>query len=96
MSIAAAHLGLFGRLRAEGASASLAQAGKAEANARAPRELSALGRAVESINSPPLKPDSLAGKVVVVQFWTYTCINWLRTLPTSGAGRTPTRSTASS
>jgi thiol-disulfide isomerase/thioredoxin len=26
-------------------------------------------------------PDSLLGKVVVVDFWTYTCINWLRTLP---------------
>jgi thiol-disulfide isomerase/thioredoxin len=52
-----------------------------DANDRAPRELSALGRAVEWINSPPLTADSLAGKIVVVNFWTYTCINWLRTLP---------------
>ena len=28
-----------------------------------------------------LTPESLAGKVVLAQFWTYTCINWLRTLP---------------
>ncbi len=28
-----------------------------------------------------LTPSSLAGKVVLVDFWTYTCINWLRTLP---------------
>ena len=31
------------------------------------------------INSEPLTPSGLRGKVVVVQFWTYTCINWLRT-----------------
>ena len=31
------------------------------------------------INSEPLTASSLRGKVVVVQFWTYTCINWLRT-----------------
>jgi thiol-disulfide isomerase/thioredoxin len=47
----------------------------------APRELTALGRASEWLNSPRLTPESLAGKVVLVQFWTYTCINWLRTLP---------------
>ena len=33
------------------------------------------------LNSPRLTPASLAGKVVVVDFCTYTCINWLRTLP---------------
>lgn len=33
------------------------------------------------INSPPLTAASLRGKVVLVDFWTYTCINWLRTLP---------------
>jgi thiol-disulfide isomerase/thioredoxin len=32
------------------------------------------------LNSPPLTPESLRGKVVLVDFWTYTCINWLRTL----------------
>ena len=37
--------------------------------------------AAEWINSPRLPPSSLAGKVVLVNFWTYTCINWLRTLP---------------
>ena len=31
------------------------------------------------INSRPLTPAGLRGHVVVVQFWTYTCINWLRT-----------------
>jgi thiol-disulfide isomerase/thioredoxin len=32
------------------------------------------------LNSPPLAADDLRGKVVLVDFWTYTCINWLRTL----------------
>jgi thiol-disulfide isomerase/thioredoxin len=33
------------------------------------------------LNSPALTADSLRGKVVLVNFWTYTCINWLRQLP---------------
>src|SRR5438046_9076608 len=33
------------------------------------------------LNSPPLTPAGLRGKVVAVDFWTFTCINWLRTLP---------------
>jgi cytochrome c biogenesis protein CcdA/thiol-disulfide isomerase/thioredoxin len=33
------------------------------------------------LNSPPLTPESLKGKVVVVDFWTYSCINCLRALP---------------
>ena len=44
-------------------------------------ELASLERADAWINSPPLTPSTLRGKVVLVDFWTYTCINWLRTLP---------------
>ena len=33
------------------------------------------------INSPPLTVGALRGKVVLVDFWTYTCINWMRTAP---------------
>jgi len=33
------------------------------------------------LNSPPLTTAELRGRVVLVNFWTYTCINWLRTLP---------------
>src|SRR5215813_10510440 len=33
------------------------------------------------INTPPLTTDGLRGKVVVVDFWTYSCINWRRQLP---------------
>jgi thiol-disulfide isomerase/thioredoxin len=33
------------------------------------------------LNSSPLTADDLRGKVVLVNFWTYTCVNWLRQLP---------------
>jgi len=66
MTLAGERLGIFGMV---------------EANQRAPRELAALGGAADWLNSPRLTPTSLAGKVVVVDFCTYTCINWLRTLP---------------
>ena len=44
-------------------------------------ELASLELATEWLNSPPLTPSALRGKVVLIDFWTYTCINWLRTLP---------------
>jgi len=40
-----------------------------------------LDGAVAWLNSPPLTADGLRGKVVVVDFWTYSCVNCLRTLP---------------
>ena len=33
------------------------------------------------LNSEPLTPEGLRGRVVLVDVWTYTCVNWLRTLP---------------
>jgi thiol-disulfide isomerase/thioredoxin len=42
------------------------------------REMPSLGGATGWINTAPLTPADLRGKVVLVQFWTYTCINWLR------------------
>jgi thiol-disulfide isomerase/thioredoxin len=44
-------------------------------------ELWSLDRATAWLNSVPLTAEGLSGKVVLVDFWTYTCINWLRTLP---------------
>ncbi len=44
-------------------------------------ELPSLGGATAWLNSPPLTAEDLRGHVVLVDFWTYTCINWLRTLP---------------
>jgi thiol-disulfide isomerase/thioredoxin len=43
--------------------------------------LPSLGGATGWLNSEPLTPTGLRGRVVLVNFWTYTCINWLRTLP---------------
>ena len=44
-------------------------------------ELRSFGGATGWLNSPPLTVAGLRGKVVLVNFWTYTCINWLRQLP---------------
>ena len=44
-------------------------------------KLPSFAGATSWINSPPLSPAGLRGKVVLVDFWTFTCINWLRTLP---------------
>lgn len=53
---------------------------------RAPRlrvegEMPSLDGATGWLNSPPLTATGLRGKVVLIDIWTYTCINWLRTLP---------------
>ncbi|MBP0598034.1 cytochrome c biogenesis protein DipZ [Herbaspirillum sp. LeCh32-8] len=44
-------------------------------------QLPALDGAVEWLNSAPLTVEQLRGKVVLVDFWTYSCINCIRTLP---------------
>jgi cytochrome c biogenesis protein CcdA/thiol-disulfide isomerase/thioredoxin len=44
-------------------------------------QLPSLGGAVAWLNSPPLTPQELRGKVVLIDFWTYSCINCLRALP---------------
>jgi thiol-disulfide isomerase/thioredoxin len=58
-------------------------AGLHTASARLPveGELPSLAGATGWLNSPPLAPAGLRGKVVLAGFWTYTCINWLRQLP---------------
>src|SRR3954453_16461510 len=40
-----------------------------------------LGGATGGLNSEPLGPAELRGRVVLVNFWTLTCINWLRQEP---------------
>jgi Thioredoxin like C-terminal domain/AhpC/TSA family len=40
-----------------------------------------LGGATAWLNSEPLTPAGLRGKVVLVEFCTYSCVNWLRTVP---------------
>jgi thiol-disulfide isomerase/thioredoxin len=44
-------------------------------------EMPSLLDATAWINSEPLTANGLRGKVVLVEFWTYSCINWRRQLP---------------
>ena len=44
-------------------------------------ELPSLAGATRWLNSEPLTRASLRGRPVLVDFWTFTCINWIRTLP---------------
>jgi thiol-disulfide isomerase/thioredoxin len=75
-----------------GLAAALAAIGRASASPAGKNKMSAneldvegtfpsLAGATAWLNSGPLDPAHLRGKVVLVEFWTYTCINWLRTLP---------------
>ncbi len=73
LTIGAAGLGIVGTVvqQMTAASAQLANEGR----------MPPLGSPTEWLNTPPLTTDGLRGKVVLVNFWTYTCINWLRSLP---------------
>jgi len=73
LSIAAASLGLMGSV--------MDQATAAEVQLPIEGDLPSLGGATGWLNSQPLTAAGLRGKVVLIDFWTYTCINWLRTLP---------------
>jgi hypothetical protein len=48
---------------------------------RSTRELPSFDGATAWLNSEPLTPEGLRGKVVLTEFCTYSCVNWLRTLP---------------
>jgi thiol-disulfide isomerase/thioredoxin len=71
----------LGRLAMTLAATQVGMVGLTAALRRGAGDLAALGRATEWLNSPRLTEAELLGKVVVVNFCTYTCINWLRTLP---------------
>ncbi|MGD0133598.1 MAG: cytochrome c biogenesis protein DipZ [Bryobacteraceae bacterium] len=49
--------------------------------AAGPQKLPDLSGAVAWLNSPPLNRDQLKGHVVLIDFWTYSCINCLRSIP---------------
>ena len=61
----------------------LAPAGLHTSSARLPVEgkLPSFDGATGWLNSPPLTATDLKSKIIIVNFWTYTCINWLRQLP---------------
>jgi hypothetical protein len=71
----------LGRLAITIAAAPLGMVAAWQASDQGPKGLAALGAAAQWLNSPRLTPSRLAGKAVLVNFCTYTCINWLRTLP---------------
>ena len=73
LSIAATSLGLMDSV--------MDQATAAEVQLPIEGALPSLGGATGWLNSKPLTAAGLRGKVVLIDFWTYTCINWLRTLP---------------
>ena len=72
IAIAAGRLGMLG----SAAQVSCADSGSSREDALPPFD-----GATGWLNSPAFTPTALRGKVVLVQFWTYTCINWLRTAP---------------
>jgi hypothetical protein len=43
--------------------------------------LGPIDQATRWVNSPPLTAEALSGRVVLVDFWEYTCVNWIRTSP---------------
>ncbi len=79
MTIAAGELGMAETLADD---KSVVQQ-KTPAAVRLPIEgkMPSLSGATGWLNSQPLTAARLRGKVVLVDFWTYSCINWLRTLP---------------
>ncbi|RBB98339.1 cytochrome c biogenesis protein DipZ [Pseudomonas sp. MWU12-2115] len=68
-----------GSMKATGAVMKIAD--KAPGTLPVEGQLPPLTGAVQWLNSPPLDAQALKGKVVLVDFWTYSCINCLRTLP---------------
>jgi thiol-disulfide isomerase/thioredoxin len=74
-----------GRARRDDARGRSAPATHAAAALPVEGTLPSLDGAVQWLNSPPLTAAGLRGKVVLVDFWTYSCINCLRTLPYTSA-----------
>jgi thiol-disulfide isomerase/thioredoxin len=73
MTVAATGLGMIG--------SAAAQSGRTKSALPIEGDMPSLGSATAWLNSQPLKTDGLRGKIVLVNFCTYSCINWLRTLP---------------
>ena len=70
-----------GRMWAAAAALIVAALLSAAPNAPAQQAMPDLSGATSWLNSPPLNREQLKGKVVLIDFWTYSCINCLRSLP---------------
>jgi thiol-disulfide isomerase/thioredoxin len=73
--------GLVDRLRPTLKSADSSTQSSGGLAKKKPGTSDALSGAVDWLNSPPLTIEGLKGKVVVIDFWTYSCINCLRSIP---------------
>jgi cytochrome c biogenesis protein CcdA/thiol-disulfide isomerase/thioredoxin len=80
-STASLEQSLVDRLRPSTGGPSMTNAGGADANLAVEGGFPSLAGATEWLNSPPLTAEGLKGKVVVIDFWTYSCINCLRSIP---------------
>ena len=89
LMFAAGQLGMIGAAQAQSGKTQPAHQPAIEGQQMSPAsghlpiegELPSLGGATGWLNSPPLGPSGLRGNVVLIDIWTYTCINWLRQLP---------------
>jgi thiol-disulfide isomerase/thioredoxin len=89
VTLAGARIGMIGSARAQSSNAipadlptiKVKQTIAATASLPIERELPSLGGATGWLHSQPLAASDLRGKVVLIDFWTYSCINWLRSLP---------------
>jgi thiol-disulfide isomerase/thioredoxin len=80
--IALAAVGIAGALDAPGAEKDVThRTHSAVVDLPIERASPSLAGASAWLNSAPLSPADLRGKVVLLDVWTYTCINWLRTAP---------------
>ena len=89
MTFAAAPLGMIGSAKAQSSKKTPADMPAMKVHPMTPAairlpiegKLPSLGGATGWLNSRPVTPAGLLGKVVLIDFWTYSCINWRRTLP---------------
>jgi thiol-disulfide isomerase/thioredoxin len=79
----AARPGIIGCARAQSGKPAPGPAPSTPVSKRLPveGEMPSLGAASAWLNSQPLTATDLRGDVILIDFWTYTCINWRRTLP---------------
>lgn len=81
LGAAAVSLGVFAMHSSSARQEKMMTMGPAGQGAALSAPLASVLTAKNWLNTAPLRPEDLRGKVVLVDFWTFTCVNWLRTLP---------------